>query len=63
MQNLLARCAGHLPPKHRHWFHVSLRLGANGSTTTPILVGVKTFEMLLNLTAHRLFIATSHGEQ
>ncbi len=52
-----------LTPRHKHWFHVSLRLAANGLTTTPVPAGNKTFEMILNLTTHRLLVTTSHGEQ
>lgn len=51
-----------LAPPHKHWFHVSLRVIANGLTTTAIPAGGKTFEMRLDLTAHRLEIVTSRGE-
>ena len=52
-----------LTPPHKHWFHVSLRLAANGLTTTPVPAGDKTFDLTLDLTAHRLIITTSRGEQ
>jgi len=52
-----------LTPPHKHWFHVSLRVSATGLTTTAIPAGHKTFEMVLDLTTHRLTIATSQGER
>jgi len=52
-----------LTPAHKHWFHVSLRVAANGLTTTAIPAPPRTFEMLLDLTAHKLIITTSRGEQ
>jgi hypothetical protein len=50
-------------PRQKHWFHVSLRINAGGLTTTAIPVGDKTFEMQLDLTAHRLVITSSRGER
>ncbi len=52
-----------LTPPQRHWAHVSLRIGTAGLTTSPIAVGGITFEMLLNLTEHKLVITTSQGDQ
>jgi hypothetical protein len=52
-----------LTPRQKHWYHVSLRVGVNGLTTTPIPAGPVTFEMVLDLIAHKLVITTSRGEQ
>ncbi|MGB0384569.1 MAG: DUF5996 family protein [Ardenticatenaceae bacterium] len=56
-----------LTPKQKHWWHISLRAGATGLTTTPIPAGAEadahTFEMLLDLTNHQLVITNSSGEQ
>lgn len=52
-----------MTPRHKHWFHVSLRVSASGLTTTAIPAGARTYELLLNLTAHKLVVATSRGEQ
>ena len=52
-----------LTPARKHWWHASLRVAASGLTTTPILAGDKTFELLLDFTHHRLLISTSHGER
>jgi len=50
-----------LTPPQKHWGHASLRAAAAGLTTTPIPVGDQTFELLLDLTAHRLALTTSRG--
>ncbi|GAB4428290.1 MAG: DUF5996 family protein [Anaerolineae bacterium] len=50
-------------PRQKHWFHVSLRVNATGLTTTAIPAGDKTFEMQLDLTAHRLVVTSSRGER
>lgn len=50
-------------PPQKHWWHISLRAAASGLTTTPIPVAGFTFEMLLDLTAHKLVVSTSRGEQ
>jgi hypothetical protein len=52
-----------LTPRHKHWWHISLYVNATGLTTSPIPAGAITFEMLLDLTTHKLVIATSSGEQ
>ena len=52
-----------MTPPHKHWFHVSLRVSATGLTTTAIPAAAKTCELTLDLTAHRLVINTSRGEQ
>jgi hypothetical protein len=51
-----------LSPPQKHWWHISLRCGATGLTTTPIPAGNVTFEILLDLTTHELNIATSDGD-
>lgn len=51
-----------LTPPQRHHGHVSLFVSARGLTTSPIPAGARTFEMLLDLTQHRLTIQTSDGE-
>jgi len=52
-----------MTPPHKHWFHVSLRVSARGLTTTAIPAGRKTYELLLDLTAHKLVVNTSRGQQ
>ena len=51
-----------LAPRQKHWWHISLRVGASGLTTTPIVVGDRVVELLLNLVSHRLQIATNRGD-
>jgi hypothetical protein len=60
---LLGKVRQAFTPPHKHWFHVSLIISAIGPTTTPIPVGSKTFEMTLDLTAHKLIIAVSSGQR
>src|SRR5260221_6453627 len=50
-----------LSPRQKHSGHRSLFAAASGLTTTPIPSGPQTFELLLDLAAHRLVITTSHG--
>src|SRR5260221_7081377 len=50
-----------LSPRQKHSGHRSLFAAASGLTTTPIPSGPLTFELLLDLAAHRLVITTSHG--
>ena len=52
-----------MTPKQKHWWHVSLRIISVGVSTTPIPAGSKTFQLILDLTIHRLIILTSHGER
>jgi hypothetical protein len=52
-----------LTPRQKHWYHVSLRVGVNGLTTTPIPAGPDTFEMVLDLIAHEVVISTSRGDR
>lgn len=50
-----------LTPKRRHWSHISLRMTSTGFTTTPILAGRMTLELVLDLTHHQLVLTTSRG--
>lgn len=52
-----------LTPRQKHWYHISLRVTANGLTTTPMPAGSKTLELQLDLTSHRFIAITSAGEQ
>lgn len=51
-----------LTPPHKHWQHASLSAAAAGLTTTPIPGGDKTFEMLLDFTAHEFCLSTNEGD-
>ena len=52
---------GALAPGQKHSGHRSLLAAAAGLTTGPIPYGPLTFELVLDLAAHRLVITTSHG--
>ncbi len=52
---------GALSPRQKHSGHRSLLAAASGLTTSAIPSGPQTFELLLDLAAHRLVIATNHG--
>lgn len=52
-----------LTPRQKHWWHVSLRVNATGLTTTPIPYKNESFEIALDLVAHRVVVNTSRGEQ
>ena len=52
-----------LAPRQKHWWHISLRVVATGLTTTPIVIGDRVVELLLNLVDHRLQITTNRGER
>ena len=52
---------GLLSPRQKNSGHRSLMPAASGLTTTPIPAGPFTFELLLDLAAHRLVITTSDG--
>ena len=58
---LLGKIRRAMTPPQKHWRHASLRAAAVGLTTTPIPAGDQTFELLLDLTAHRLALTTSRG--
>lgn len=51
-----------LTPFQKHWWHVSLRVMAQGLTTTPIRIGEISAEIHLNLTTHNLHIHTNDGQ-
>lgn len=61
--NVLGDLRGALSPRQKHSSHRSLRLSAAGLTTTPIPYGALTFELLLDLSSHRVVITNSRGEQ
>lgn len=52
-----------MAPREKHWWHVGLRIAAAGLTTTPIRAGDRVFELILNLTDHRLDVVTNRGER
>jgi hypothetical protein len=52
---------GALSPSQKYSSHRSLLVAAAGLTTSPIPAGPFTFELLLDLSAHRLVLTTSHG--
>ena len=51
---------------HPHWWNISLRVSANGLTTTPLRVvkdsDDKTFEVILDLQNHKLRIESNYRE-
>jgi hypothetical protein len=51
-------------PRKNHWWSVTLYASPTGLTTHPIPYadGFETFEITLNLLAHRLELVTSRGE-
>jgi hypothetical protein len=51
-----------LSPPEKHWWHAALRLTTTGLTTTPIPAGSRTFELLLDCTAHQLYVTASNGD-
>ncbi|MEW5987878.1 MAG: DUF5996 family protein [Chloroflexota bacterium] len=62
---VLGRVRRALTPYQRHWSHITLRVAADGLTTTDIPIpdgGGSTFEMLLHLREHRLVIQTGGQE-
>jgi hypothetical protein len=60
---VLGRIRRALTPSQKHWWHISLRAAAAGLTTTPIPDGDQAFELLLDLTHHRLLLTTSRGQR
>lgn len=52
-----------LTPRASHWYHISLRVTANGLSTTPIPWQDRSFELALDLASHRLLVMTDDGEQ
>jgi len=52
-----------MTPPNPHWWHITLHASAAGLVTEPIPAGDRSFELLLDLTSHRLAIVTSRGER
>lgn len=52
-----------LTPWMNHGWHVPLYVGARGLTTSPIPYGQESFEMELDLVAHRLQVRSSDGAE
>ncbi len=55
-----------LTPPQKHWWHVSLRVGDSGLTTTAVPIpeaGQATFEMWLDFQVHKVIITTTRREQ
>jgi len=52
-----------LAPRQKHWYHASLRVNGAGLTTTPMPLEGAAVELALDLTAHRVILTTSRGEQ
>lgn len=50
-------------PKQKHWWHISLRIGATGLTTTPIPANGFVYEITLDFIHHRLLIQTNKGDE
>lgn len=48
-------------PRSKHWWHITLQVSARGLTTTPFPVADQNLELILDLAAHRLMIASSEG--
>lgn len=51
-----------MTPPRKHWWHITLHVGARGLTTTPIPAGSRVLELVLNPVKHRVELDTSHGE-
>src|SRR6202167_5671070 len=52
-----------LTPLQNHWWNVPLYVTPRGLTTSPIPFERRTFEVEFDLTAHRLAIRTSGGNE
>ncbi len=59
---LLGQVRATMTPKQKHWWHITLHVGARGFTTTPIPAGELTYELFLNLVDHELQVNPSRGE-
>lgn len=59
---VLGTIRGALTPKQKHWSHISLRVAPCGLTTTKITAGITSFELLIDLPAHRLVIQSDHAQ-
>ena len=55
-KTLLAGC-----PAQNHWWHTALRVSARGLSSPPALEAGRSFELELDLTAHRLEVRVSDG--
>jgi hypothetical protein len=53
----------YLMPKQKHWWHITLHVGATGLTTTPIPFENRTVELLLDHLDHEVAISTNHNER
>lgn len=52
-----------MAPRQKNRWHANLRATATGLTTMPVLSGPATFEVLLDLTLHKVLVSTSRGER
>ena len=52
-----------LCPPQNHWWHITLKVGADGLTSGPIRNGNLTFEINFDFVRHQLVIPTSDGRQ
>jgi hypothetical protein len=60
---VLGKIRESMAPRQKHRWHANLRATASGLTTMPVLSGPLTFEILLDLTIHKVLISTSRGER
>ncbi len=51
-----------MTPSSKHWWHITLHVSARGLTTTPIPVGPRALELVLNPVEQRVELDTSYGE-
>ncbi|MES9848248.1 MAG: DUF5996 family protein [Candidatus Thiodiazotropha sp.] len=58
---IVGKVRSHFMPKSKHWWHITLSVYTHGLTTTPIPVGAKNYELILDLAAHRLVLSGSDG--
>jgi len=56
---VLGKIRAALSPRAPHWSHTSLRVMAAGPTTTPMPVGERVVELMLNLLDHRVYVFTN----
>ena len=59
----VGKIRGHLMPKQKHWWHITLHAGATGLTTTPMPIENGTIELLLDHLDHEIAITTSQNER
>jgi hypothetical protein len=60
---VLGKIRESIAPKQKYRWHANLRATAMGLSTTPLLAGPVTFEVVLDLTQHKVLIYTSRGER